>query len=136
MAIDSFVDLEDAEAYMAGVMAAAPWHEASVDMRERALVTATRRIRLTPMLIIEATPQQGVLDACCEEALHILATSDAASASAARALNGVTSRTAGDASESYDVATVRELARGVRGPASPVAKAMLDALKVRRVVIV
>lgn len=114
--------IEECTAYADGSLQYAKvWEDADEQAQQRALETATRHIKATPMVIVPSTVPDGLKEACCEEALYLLSMdSDRLSAMIA----GVQSRSAGDASESYSAAAI-SAALGGHGVLSPVSKKML-----------
>lgn len=121
--VDSYISLEDAQAYFANRLRSDAWDEASELEKEKALKTATKRINCLRFIGRPVDPNQelafprliqnsfGVLvrvdipkavkEATCEEAISLLEQGDHDIKRRKLQDAGVVSVTAGDASETY-----------------------------------
>lgn len=133
--VNSYVSRADATGYLANRLDAEAWTQADPARQEAALVTATRRIDMQRLRgvkadpdqplqfprryhtaqgwVVESEPPQAVRDATCEEALALLAETDGDRTRRRLMEAGVTQRSVGDASESYDLGA---LPRGLLSP--------------------
>lgn len=137
--VNSYIDLNDANAYFADMLDAGEWEAANDATKEKALVTATRNIdreRIIgkkysddqplqfPRLTDGAIIPQVVMDACCEEALFLLKMTSYQKKRETDHALGIVGETIGDASERAHEGVVQKITQG-RGLFSPVAKQLL-----------
>lgn len=115
---------------------ASVWAAADTQTRTRALTTATRRIDTVRLLLIESPLQQAIKDACCEEALFLLAMTPEDIERERLMAIGMVGRSAGDANEHAQQSVVQARATGGGGLLSPAARGLVAPLQRRRVAVV
>lgn len=115
------VSMAKAVEYFAGRLHTEAWDQATEDARQRALLHAGRVISALPLRM--PVPQDIIIPAICEQALYLLELSTADLERVRAQRMGVSSRTVGDAHESYT---------GYRGLLSLEVKGLLGAYFQRR----
>lgn len=130
--MQAYVSKAEAEAYFAQRIDSEAWEKADDITREAALVTATRRIDMQRLRRKWTGPDnapQAVKDACCEEALFMLAMSADDKVTQRKQTLGIVGASVGDANEYAQQSVVQARAQGAQRLLSPDARALLAPYK-------
>lgn len=134
-----YVTAAEATQYFATRLDSEAWEKADDLTRGAALATATRRINMQRLRRKWTGPDnapQAVKDACCEEALFLLAMSADDKMTQRKQALGIVGASVGDANEYAQQSVVQARAQGAQRLLSPDARALLAPYKAGAATIV
>ncbi|MGE5572940.1 MAG: hypothetical protein ACM3ZU_07990 [Bacteroidota bacterium] len=106
------MDLAMANGYFLSRLHSEAWDQATLQDREKALVTAERQVKT--LRLRDDAPASAVSEAICEQALFLLSATDYQRKREANVVRGVIGGSVGDANEYSSVDIVRRKMAGVQ----------------------